>query len=202
MPVTFAPPYDSPIETRFVELYINHADDDVTLTPQHATPTLCGNFICDFLLATPDGRRVGIECDGREFHDPSRDEWRDAMILGERHLDAIYRIRGTDINHRMEDVLYLLASLEPQLFHNRALANLEVMASEEVKKASEDVDQDFFHYRYRSGIDEGRFCVERRSVDVPPGQRRFWQAAYRYADSIGGGQLDEVIARYRGDGIL
>ncbi|OAZ99911.1 hypothetical protein ADS46_12540 [Halomonas sp. G11] len=35
-----------------------------------------GRFILDFLVQDETGFRVGIECDGKEFHE----EWRDAMI--------------------------------------------------------------------------------------------------------------------------
>lgn len=49
------------------------------------------------------GYRIGIECDGKKFHNASRDEWRDAMILGGEHLDVIYRLRGSDINFYIED---------------------------------------------------------------------------------------------------
>src|SRR6185437_14036254 len=132
MPPIYQPPYDSPIEDQFAQHYVKYAGDDVAMSPQVKIKTICGTFIVDFVLTTPAGCRVGIECDGKEYHDASRDEWRDAMVLGDHHLDAMYRIRGSDITYHLDDVLYLLSVLEPNLFAPRATGNLKVLASQEI----------------------------------------------------------------------
>jgi hypothetical protein len=176
---------------------VKFASDDVDITPQFEVTTLCGRFIIDFVLTTSDGNRVGIECDGREFHDESRDEWRDAMILGEGHVDAIYRLRGSDITYYMEDILYLMAVLEPRFFSSRATKNLEVLASSEIQELPKSHCEDLYHFKYRNEAGLGFFRVETRRRAVPTGQRRFWQSAYRFAQSIGGGTLDDVMEKYR-----
>lgn len=199
MRVIYAPPYDSPIEDKFAHHYVKYASGDVDMNPQFEVTTLCGRFIIDFVLSTSDGRRVGIECDGQEFHDESRDEWRDAMILGEGHVDAIYRLRGSDITYYIEDILYLMAVLEPYLFSIRATENLKVLASSEIQELPKSHCKDLYHFKYRNGVDVGGFRVETRRRVVPTGQRRFWQSAYRFAESIGGGTLDDVMGKYRAE---
>lgn len=197
MSATYAPPYDSPIEDRFAYHYVKYASDEVNMNPQFKVTTLCGRFIIDFVLSTSDGHHIGIECDGREFHDESRDEWRDAMILGEGHIDAIYRLRGRDITYYIEDILYLIALLEPFLFSSRATENLKVLASSEIQSLPKSHYEELHHFKYRNEVEVGGVRVEARRRVVPTGQRRFWQSAYRFAESIGGGTLDDVMERYR-----
>lgn len=196
MSATYAPPYDSPIEDTFAYHYVKYASDEVNMNPQLKVTTLCGRFIIDFVLFTSD-QRIGIECDGREFHDESRDEWRDAMILGEGHIDAIYRLRGRDLTYYIEDILYLMAVLEPCLFSSRATENLKVLASSEIQSLPKSHCEEHYHFKYRNEVDVGGVRVEARRRVVPTGQRRFWQSAYRFAESIGGGTLDDVMERYR-----
>ncbi|PTB99795.1 hypothetical protein C9993_01405 [Marinobacter sp. Z-F4-2] len=197
MPVIYNPPYDSPIEDLFVRHYEKYAAASVELVAQKEVDTICGRFILDFLVQDETGYRVGIECDGKEFHEESRDEWRDAMILGDGHVDAMYRLRGSDINFYIEDILFLLAELEPIIFRDRAHANLEVLASPEIKGLKKDHGRDHYFFKYRNGDDKGFFRLEARRRTVPASERRFWQSAYRYAQEVGGGKLDDVIYSYR-----
>jgi hypothetical protein len=197
MTVTYNPPYDSPIEDIFARNYVKYSSETVEFIPQYQVNTLCGLFILDFVVIDKNGYKVGIECDGKDFHDTSRDEWRDAMILGEEKIDVIYRLRGGDINYYIEDILYLLVNLEPCLFTPRAMKNLEVLASSEVKVIKKDHLHENFHFKYLNEDDLGYFHIENRRRIVPINQRRFWQSAYRYAVSIGGGKLNDVMSSYR-----
>lgn len=198
---SYDPPYDSPIEDEFVLRYVKYAGVDVRMQRQVEVNTLCGRFVLDFVLTGPSGHRIGIECDGKAFHDESRDEWRDAMIIGGGFVDEIYRIRGSDIVYNMDDVLYLLACFEPALFDPRARTNLGVIARQEVKEFDQDRELDRWHVHYvgDDGFVEGSFLMEARRRVVPSRQPRFWLAAYQYAVSVCGGQLDEVMAAYRRD---
>jgi hypothetical protein len=197
MKAIYEPPYDSPIEDRFAHHYVKYASDEVEMKPQVEVKTLCGRFILDFVLSTSDGIRIGIECDGREFHDESRDEWRDAMILGEGHVDVMYRLRGSDITYFIEDILYLMVVLDPFLFSFRAMENLKVLASTEIQEIDKGHCKDIYHFKYRNEVDIGSFRIETRRRAVPVEQCRFWQAAYNFAVSIGGGGLDDVMEKYR-----
>ena len=195
---TYNPPYNSPIENDFAYHFANkYAADNINMIPQAEVSTLCGNFILDFLLCTSKGQRVGIECDGKEFHDAARDEWRDALILGENHVDVIYRVRGSDITYHIEDILYLLSRLEPDLFSQRGKINLERLATQEALDVNCDPDESV--YMILSYMDDNfaSLIMEARRRIVPNGKRSFLQNIYRYAVTQGGGKLDEVIARYR-----
>lgn len=197
-PTQYKPPYDSPIDDLFAQHFLRYAAAGISFEPKYPAHTLCGIFVVDFLIADGNGRRIGIECDGREFHDLSRDEWRDGMILGEEHLDAIYRFRGQDLHHAWEDVMYFLCSMEPTVFACNAPRNLQVLSSEEVRKSMQDLHREF--YSFGSPRDSESFCnfhAFARRRDSPGDRRYFWQTAYRFAASVGGGPLDEVMQRFR-----
>ena len=127
------PPYESPLEEAFAHNVIKYLDDGVTLGKQMEVNTICGQFRIDF-VAERSGRRIGLECDGADFHpSPLRDEWRDAMILGDGPIVSIYRFRGKDVFSRVEDCLFILSAWERRFFSERGLRRLEVEASEEAR---------------------------------------------------------------------
>lgn len=196
-PPQYKPPYDSPIEDLFAEYFLRYAAAGIAFEPQHSVHTLCGTFIVDFLIVDAAGRRIGIECDGKEFHDLSRDEWRDGMILGDEHLDAMYRFRGQDLHYSMDDVMYFLYSMEPSVFDPCAPRKLQVLSSEEVRESTQDLHREFYSFGYRDSEISGDFSAVARRRDLPGDRRNFWQAAYRFAASVGGGSLDEVVQRFR-----
>lgn len=206
----FTYPPSSPIEHDFLYHFQKYRNPDCTAMAQFDVQTLCGKFVLDFMIHTPAGRKIGIECDGAEFHDRGRDAWRDAMILGERAADAIYRLRGTDIYHRLDDVLLILSRFEEDLFSPRGCVNLRVLASREVVDAKFDADARWFwlatarghqheaESTQQDGDDEsdraGRdMLIERRLLSAPSD----WAWMHDFATSIGGGPLDVVIERWR-----
>jgi hypothetical protein len=197
MPAHYLPPYDSPIEDKFAYFLTKYIAGDVKILPQFPAETICGRFVIDFVLISPEIGRVAIECDGREFHDDRRDEWRDAMILGHQIVDSVYRLRGSDINFYIEDVLFLLSRLEPGLMSARGSTNLNTLVSIDAKVFPATRDEDRIRIRYQEP-EEGSLLIEVRRFHVPEGQRRFWQAAFRFAKSVGGGQLETVMQRYVG----
>lgn len=193
---------ESPIEKDFAYAMQKYLSDMVRCIPQVEVQTLCGEFRIDFVCTNQvDGRSVAFECDGKEFHDPSRDEWRDAMILGEEHVHRVYRIRGADIYYRLEDVLFSLSQLEPSMFSERGKTNLERLASDQVKS--------ILKQRFTTSIRVAYFdeyanrntsmWVEWRSNPVTDVEREFWETAYKFAFSRGGGLLDDVMESYRRD---
>ena len=91
--LTSGPEAESPIESIFEEAFIKHSAAGVVLERQREFITQLGTFRVDFAIKQ-QGLLIGIECDGREFHDSFRDEIRDAVILGEGHLDTMYRFTG------------------------------------------------------------------------------------------------------------
>ena len=127
----FTPPYGSPIEEWFASDAMKHMAPGVEIFPQYEIATYSGNFRLDFLIVF-DEMRVGIECDGQQFHEENRDCLRDSLILGTKQVDAIVRLRGTDIFHHANDCVYALSQLYPNMFSERGVINLGILASPEV----------------------------------------------------------------------
>lgn len=199
MPPLYEPPYDSPIEDTFAKFSEKYLSPDVALNTQVEVKTICGLFRLDFVATDSNGKQTGFECDGKEFHEKSRDEWRDAMILGSSNIDEIYRISGKEITYRIEDVFFVIPKWSPWLFDDRQKYNLSRIASEEVTKRSIEPEDMIFSVNYVDAENShlNQFRLEKRHKFIPKGKRQFWQSAFRYAESIGGGNLDEVMLQYR-----
>ena len=200
MTFIYSPPYDSPIEDMFACHLSKFIAKNIVAKTQVPVDTICGCFILDFVFESPRIGKIAIECDGRDFHNESRDEWRDAMILGEKVVDKIYRIRGSDIIYHIYDVLYCISSLESDFMSESGVLNLHSLATSAAKSLNFSRKCDFYSIRYPKNEDDDVYSslkLEKREVWIPKGERRFWQAAYNYAVSMGGGCLDDVIANYR-----
>lgn len=136
-------PYDSPIEQAFAWIACKRLRGDVVLHKQVPVTTMCGNFRIDLVADAIDGRRIAFECDGKDYHNRRRDEWRDALILDTGRCDVIYRLRGQDLCFRLDDVVYALSVLERPLFSERGIHNALQLASAAVKRVS-------FHPRWHA----------------------------------------------------
>jgi hypothetical protein len=193
--LTWNPPYDSPLEDEFILNLEKYAGDLDSFEPQVAVSTICGRFILDF-VARVGARMVAFECDGKAYHDAFRDEWRDAMILGAEAVDTVYRLRGSDLYYHMPDCLFVLSKLEPWLFSDRGLANLERLASKEARAFDYSDDPSVLLISYAGSSPEPQYIlVERRSVMNREGTRQYWRSVFEYAQTEGGGDLDAMIAR-------
>src|SRR5205809_6465674 len=124
----YRPPYESPIEDMFAWALTKHINPDLELQKQVDVDTCVGRFRLDF-LATSQSRKIGLECDGREYHSYDRDMFRDSIILGSSPIDAIYRFGGAAINYSLDDALYVLSTVEPFLFSQRGRTNLKQLAT-------------------------------------------------------------------------
>lgn len=111
---------ESILEDRFWGVLLNHVSLGVDVRQQYRVNTSLGQFRLDFCLVTSD-RAVGVECDGVEFHEPFRDEVRDAAILSQSGVDSIWRFPGPCVLGATEACLALLAATEPSLFDSSVL---------------------------------------------------------------------------------
>src|SRR5262245_53638160 len=127
--------FESPPERLFHDQLRKRMPAESELLCQFDVRTLCGAFRLDFLAAVQN-RRIGIEIDGKEFHDQHRDAWRDAMILGDRQADEIIRFRGCDLHYHLDDCFYLLSKIQPLLFTERHARVIERLASDKAKRLS------------------------------------------------------------------
>ncbi|MEN9433163.1 MAG: hypothetical protein RLZZ422_752 [Pseudomonadota bacterium] len=196
MPYIYLPPYDSPIEDIFAWNMSKYISTDATMSAQVPVSTIGGNFILDFVLEHPNLNKVVVECDGEEFHDIHKDEWRDAMILGSGYAEAIYRIRGSDINYHMNDVLFIMSHIHPEIISNRGSINLNVLATKQAKSLDISDRQDEYVLNYdEEEIKNSHLLLTVRRHRIPKGQRRYWKTAYDFAVSVGGGSLDELMKK-------
>lgn len=132
---------ESPIEDRFERGLRPVLHPEADFRGQVEIATRCGEFRVDYLV-TCRSRRVVFECDGREFHEETVDEVRDALILGTPYVDVVYRIRGVDIMYRLMDCVALLSRMEPPLFSDNGKWSLEAWAG-------------WLHREYGCRIDSG-----------------------------------------------
>lgn len=181
----YDPPYDSPIEDLFVVNAIKYLHEDARLDKQVEVPTICGTYYLDF-VATCGDQRMAVECDGRDFHDEYRDEWRDALILGAGAVDVIYRLRGCDLTYHVEDLLYLMSRFDPYFFSERGQINLRKLAADEVKPWGDEEFPLGAVVSYKPKPDEGHrgirhIYVRRWYRKIPPGHRGLWWDWWRPA---------------------
>jgi hypothetical protein len=186
----YCPPYDSPIEDTLAWTLSKHIDQNVELQQQKEVPTFAGCFRLDF-LASGGGRQLAIECDGRDYHDYTRDMFRDSIILGSSSIDAIYRFTGTDIASRIEDGLYTLSTLEPALFSARGHTNLKQLAS----RSRYVFDGTEFVTTHLDGKTI-RMRALRRDHANP-----VWRRLFAYADAHRELPLDQIIRKSDEDGL-
>lgn len=95
-------PYESEIEIEFATAIapVLYGIEGIKITPQvefQITPKI--SFRADFLIESLDGgKKVIVECDGKEFHskheDKLRDMIRDAMLISFGAAQVIFRISG------------------------------------------------------------------------------------------------------------
>ena|ERR1044071_7418384 len=123
-------PCDSPIEDIFYYEYQKVAAPGVRISRQFECSTKLGTFYLDFLVELAN-RRIGIECDGKDFHDRQRDDGRDRAIIEAGRIDCIYRLRGRDIYYHLHDAFDLMRFREGSFFSQRGLANIKALASRE-----------------------------------------------------------------------
>lgn len=190
----YEPPYDSPIEEILAWHLSKYIRQDVSLEKQVEFITEHGVLRVDFLLSN-DERKIVIECDGRDFHEPLRDEIRDAILLGEGHVDTIYHFRGCDITHYPVDCVRLISILDPNLINSRGHVQLKQLSQLEISEDSVwkryngesflfpiDVGKDFFFRAFRIS-----------NYKRPPHLNYHWKALYEFACEHPEKSLDELF---------
>jgi hypothetical protein len=162
--IQFDPPYDSPIQQELAWVLSKYVTPNARFTKEKEISTDVSAFRVDLVLEIPGGKSIGIECDGRDFHDPLADLFRDSLILGSSNLSALYRFPGRVLANRPEDALYLLSLWEPEFFNDRLDDQRDLLVSDEVRDAFNqgawhDAYPYVFNWNYRVG-DNGLSQVE------------------------------------------
>lgn len=115
---------ETPIERSFFEVYRHFCAPTVKIRPQQRIEVPIRKFRLDFLLSTDRGN-VCIECDGKDYHDPAKDELRDALVLGSGLVQGVLRFPGWALKYRPADCVYTVSRYFPELFSEPGLHEIE-----------------------------------------------------------------------------
>jgi very-short-patch-repair endonuclease len=208
----YAPPYDSPIEDIFACHIVKYLPEAAQLHRQVEVDTQCGIYRVDFVCESND-RTVGLECDGMEFHDEKRDEWRDALIMQTGQLNAIYRFSGRNIYHKIDRALYLLSRCEKGLFSERGRINLKILGEADLISVNDKeyeshafLEYDWFPEKLAYLSDDQdtyqRACLPvtmaiRKCCNMrTPRSEPEWVRKARFARRHAGKSLEEIMSLY------
>lgn len=143
------PPYPGAIQDELAWHLVKYIPEDVRLSTEVAfeiAPSVFRHpafYTVDLVLSLPTGSRIGFEVSGthRNLRDHDRLLRRDAALLDSGSVQTIYRLRGSDLLHRIEDVLWLASEWDPAAFSQRGAINLRTLALPETKAAKPRPEQ-------------------------------------------------------------
>ena len=185
------PPYPGAIQDELAWHLVKYLREDarlssevgveVTAGPSHGPAYFTLDLAVDVpvagLPAGPDGRpatrRVAFEAGapGRSaLRDHDRLLRRDATVLAVGAADAVVRLRGSDLLHHMEDVLFLVSQWDADLFSERGRINLRTLASPEAKAMTVRPEQPSVLVPYALDPDDASAAPERHLWHVANGQ--------------------------------
>lgn len=190
----FDPPYDSPLEAHFAQCLPKYIEDSARFYKQYEVVTARGTFRLDFAVHCMKGI-FGFECDGKEFHEYYRDMLRDSLILGSSEIISIHRISGSDIHKRLEDVLYAISEIEPDVFSERGKKNLWTLSSARSNIEVTDVTDAASVINSQSG---DSFMVRRLSKRS---ENKLWRKIYEYALVHPEWSNADIVAEFEKDGM-
>ena len=182
------PPYPGAIQDELAWHLVKYLREDARLRsevevevppgPGHGPAFFTLDFVVEVPLADGEVRRVAFEtAAGRTLRDHERRLRRDATLLAHGAVDTIYRLRGSDLLHHMEDVLYLASLWDADLFSERGRINLKTLASAEARGLSVRPEQPSVLVPY---------ALDAASADEAP-ERHLWHVA--------NGQAPHVLVR-------
>ncbi len=113
---------DSPIEDIFINTINKYLSSDVCIIPQYKVDVPM-EFRLDFIIKKFESC-IGIECDGKEYHNYYKDQIRDALILDRSCVDTIFRFPGKAIYYSIYNCIYFIYDFFPDLFNQDYVVNL------------------------------------------------------------------------------
>lgn len=180
---------ESPIENLFIDAFEKYVSSRVEIYPQYEVHTPWGMFRLDFLIQLGE-KKIAIECDGKDFHDQCRDEWRDALILGSKQVDSIYRFRGKDLFWNVNDCVHLIFHYDKGLFNSCYQHNYSQLITEDLQERLENdpfLNQETHWLDYTIRDDDNRMTgmanlvIHRRCQGDKKG---FWNSCFRSQKKI------------------
>jgi hypothetical protein len=187
-------PYDSPIEDIFAWHCKKYIRNDIEFDSQLDITTKHGIFRIDFVLSTKY-QKIAVECDGKDFHIGYRDDIRDAIILGEEHVDIIYHFRGRELFNCPNECIWLMSVIEPEIFSRRG-----IMLLEHLNRLKIDFHKDLNSTMFLNGVvciedDKYHFRAIRNTIHTNPKLHPFWKVLYKFACDNPGLTLDELYEK-------
>lgn len=187
---------ESPLEERFIEKLEKYLSPRVSILPQYWVKTIVGNYRIDFVLKI-ENKKIAFECDGKNFHDEWKDEWRDGLILGTGEINSIYRFRGCDIHTFLDDCIYLIYHFDKSLFSERYTLLAPRLISDEVQEQvvgkmdrwSEHLTVVYKRWGSDDYSDAMQLSVKRRNKD----KKGHWQVLLNEARENPGKTLAELM---------
>ncbi len=215
----YEPPYDGAVQDEFAWHIVKYLREDAVLHSEVELETAGALFTADFVVEVPgpiQTRRVAFECSGgRNLRDHQRRLRRDATLIasnrpsadgmpaGQPVVDALYRLRGSDLLDHMEDCLYLVSQWEssaptqPDLFSERGRINLDTLATREAKNLRLRPEQAAAMVTYEIDPEQEEYFSERHLWHAANGTNPFillrrFDRRYSEAWSV---HVDEAVAR-------
>lgn len=124
---------ETPIEEYFIYAYYPYRAQRVDIYPQSSLIVPYARFRLDFILSI-GSKNIGIECDGRGYHNSTRDLIRDTLILGSGLVQGIMRFPGWALDHMLDDCIYALSRYYPELFSELGREVVMNLANPHVKE--------------------------------------------------------------------
>jgi len=198
----YTPPYPGALQDEFAWHLVKYLRDDAHMEAEVQVELPGALFTLDFVIDLPVDaragglrRRVGFELGGgRSLRDHDRRLRRDATLIAHGAVDTVYRLRGSDLLHHMDDVLYLASQWDPDVFSERGRINLKTLASSEARALHVRPEQPSVLVPYTLRPDDAVEAPERHLWHVANGQaphvlvrrldRRFPSVWQPYADRL------------------
>ena len=125
---------ESPIEKIFLTEIVKYLENGTEIFEQKSFKTKIGRFRVDFLIKNGCTEYI-VELDGKDYHELSKDLWRDSFLLGEKKVNSIIRIKGRDVVFNLNECFYFLSKIRcnsiPAIINGpTALASSSLIGSE------------------------------------------------------------------------
>jgi len=135
--------YESPAEECLGERLRSSVDPTTKFQTQVWVDTWVGPFRLDLVLTDRNGRRIAVEVDGRDFHEPVLDHWRTVFVVGDKRVDVVYRVPARDLRVNLVGVLAGLAAVEPLCFRQAEILRWkEIIDDLSIRGSTNENDED------------------------------------------------------------
>jgi hypothetical protein len=190
---------DSPLEEMFIQQFEKFVNGNCEIIPQFKVKTDAGEFRIDFVIKLND-LKIGIECDGRKFHDEWKDEWRDSMILGSNGVDTIYRFRGMDLTTYLNECIHVLYENDQSIFcerYSKIYINLVDVKSFNMEFSKHLLHSETIIHHIETEDEFGRKTGRHHMIRVVRRNRnikeQYWNNLYEFSKHHPNSKIDELI---------